>query len=303
MRDKEKIKQNIESKIKIVRNRAQCLRCGDIIESKHVHDFQTCKCWGKSKGKTGIAVDGGLDYLRRVGDPGNYKDLSVTQEISKEKIKKIHEETARKSLKLSNVMLKIAHNSYKKSKNTKKLNLGIILDKKPIGSYLDSLTKDIKYVQGVNDLNEQINNRTTEEISRAIVDACDLIIRLRLGQFDYVFETLIKYMEPNKSNIQSIRTELHQLIDLLCDLDKWHDKKYKGILNSELRDFVWKLQCQFIPLGQPVDLEEPLYKAMELGEFLYCKAKYKSCEYAKDCWVMRRGYCQKIKETKREGKK
>ena len=43
-------------KIKI--NKAKCLLCGDIIESKHVHDYKTCKC-GK------IAVDGGLEYLRR----------------------------------------------------------------------------------------------------------------------------------------------------------------------------------------------------------------------------------------------
>lgn len=43
-------------KIKI--NKAKCLSCGDIVESKHVHDYQTCKC-GK------IAVDGGLEYLRR----------------------------------------------------------------------------------------------------------------------------------------------------------------------------------------------------------------------------------------------
>jgi len=44
--------------MKIKRNKAKCLKCGDIIESKHVHDFVTCKC-GE------IFVDGGKDYLRR----------------------------------------------------------------------------------------------------------------------------------------------------------------------------------------------------------------------------------------------
>ena len=45
-------------KNKIIRNAIQCKRCGDIIESKHVHDFVTCKCGACS-------VDGGHDYLRR----------------------------------------------------------------------------------------------------------------------------------------------------------------------------------------------------------------------------------------------
>lgn len=42
----------------ILRNRVKCLRCGDIIESFHRHDFKQCSC------KT-VAVDGGKDYLKR----------------------------------------------------------------------------------------------------------------------------------------------------------------------------------------------------------------------------------------------
>jgi len=45
----------------IIRNSALCSKCGDEIESKHVHDFVRCSC--------GAAfVDGGHDYLRRGGD-------------------------------------------------------------------------------------------------------------------------------------------------------------------------------------------------------------------------------------------
>jgi hypothetical protein len=54
---------------KLIRNRIKCLRCGDIIESKHRHDFVWCKCGS-------VAVDGGLDYWRRVGDPINIEELS-----------------------------------------------------------------------------------------------------------------------------------------------------------------------------------------------------------------------------------
>lgn len=39
-------------------NRARCLICGDIITSKHTHDFQTCSCGN-------LSVDGGPDYRRR----------------------------------------------------------------------------------------------------------------------------------------------------------------------------------------------------------------------------------------------
>lgn len=42
----------------ILRNRAQCKLCGDIVESVHVHDFRRCKCGA-------MAVDGGKSYLKR----------------------------------------------------------------------------------------------------------------------------------------------------------------------------------------------------------------------------------------------
>ena len=59
---------------KVIVNKVRCKSCDDIIESKHRHDFVFCKC-GK------IAVDGGKEYLRRVGDLKNYDDLSVTTEV------------------------------------------------------------------------------------------------------------------------------------------------------------------------------------------------------------------------------
>jgi hypothetical protein len=44
---------------KIYSNKIKCNSCGDIIESKTVHDFKWCSC-GK------VAVDGGKEYLRRL---------------------------------------------------------------------------------------------------------------------------------------------------------------------------------------------------------------------------------------------
>lgn len=54
---------------KILVNKIQCKKCKDIIEFKHVHDFKRCSC--KS-----IAVDGGLEYLRRVGNLEDIIELS-----------------------------------------------------------------------------------------------------------------------------------------------------------------------------------------------------------------------------------
>ena len=46
---------------RIIRNAIRCKKCGDIIESKTVHDFKFCSCGS-------CAVDGGHDYLRRCGN-------------------------------------------------------------------------------------------------------------------------------------------------------------------------------------------------------------------------------------------
>ena len=52
--------------MKIFINKIQCKHCGDIIESKTVHDFKTCEC-------RKVFVDGGHEYLRR-GFPTKYED-------------------------------------------------------------------------------------------------------------------------------------------------------------------------------------------------------------------------------------
>jgi len=49
-------------------NKAQCLKCKDIIESKHRHDFRYCKCGA-------IFVDGGQDYWRYGGELEYFKRI------------------------------------------------------------------------------------------------------------------------------------------------------------------------------------------------------------------------------------
>jgi len=59
---------------RIVHNKIGCQNCGDVIESKHVWDFVACSCFKNEEGNQGVCVDGGREYLRRVGD--NYVELS-----------------------------------------------------------------------------------------------------------------------------------------------------------------------------------------------------------------------------------
>jgi hypothetical protein len=56
-----------------MRNRARCLLCGDVIESKHRHDFVECHCYA-------IFVDGGADYWRSGGDPRAFKRIEGDDE-------------------------------------------------------------------------------------------------------------------------------------------------------------------------------------------------------------------------------
>ena len=65
----EKTKAKDLSDKKILVNKIQCKKCKDIIESKYVHDFKWCVC-------RNIAVDGGLEYLRRVGNLEDIIELS-----------------------------------------------------------------------------------------------------------------------------------------------------------------------------------------------------------------------------------
>lgn len=60
---------------KIICNKAQCKKCKDIIESKDTNDLKRCTCGS-------IAVDGGLEYVKRIG---NLDDVIELSEYEREK--------------------------------------------------------------------------------------------------------------------------------------------------------------------------------------------------------------------------
>ena len=62
---------------RIIKNAIRCKKCGEEIESKTVHDFKWCSCHA-------CAVDGGHDYLRRLGEPQDWESISICEEIENE---------------------------------------------------------------------------------------------------------------------------------------------------------------------------------------------------------------------------
>lgn len=63
---------------RIIKNAIKCNHCGDIIISKHRHDFVSCGCGC-------CCVDGGNDYLRR-GFINSRDDFTEMSEFEDEKI-------------------------------------------------------------------------------------------------------------------------------------------------------------------------------------------------------------------------
>ena len=59
----------MEKKEEIISNKIKCKKCGDVIESNSTNDYKKCSCGA-------VAVDGGKDYLKRIGKEKDYIELS-----------------------------------------------------------------------------------------------------------------------------------------------------------------------------------------------------------------------------------
>jgi len=53
---------------RLTRNARRCLRCGEVVESRHVHDYRVCRCCA-------TMVDGGLCYARWGFKPNDSEPL------------------------------------------------------------------------------------------------------------------------------------------------------------------------------------------------------------------------------------
>lgn len=64
----------MEKKKQIIKvNKIKCKKCGNIIESKTTNDLKRCSCCA-------VAVDGGKEYLKRIGNDEEYEELSIMAE-------------------------------------------------------------------------------------------------------------------------------------------------------------------------------------------------------------------------------
>lgn len=54
----------------LIQNQIECKKCGDQIYSGGRHDFKMCSCGS-------VGVDGGLAYLRRIGDRDDWIERSI----------------------------------------------------------------------------------------------------------------------------------------------------------------------------------------------------------------------------------
>ena len=74
----------MKRKTRILHNRIRCRGCGDVIESKSVHDWVCCSCYSASQGSTGVFCDGGDAYLRRGGQLELIEELSESRPYTDE---------------------------------------------------------------------------------------------------------------------------------------------------------------------------------------------------------------------------
>ena len=97
----------MEKKEEIISNKIKCKKCGDVIESKNTNDYKRCSCGA-------VAVDGGKDYLKRIGNEKDYEEISITK-----KCKYKNQNIIKNSIKvLTNKINNIIHKSCNNSHNS-----------------------------------------------------------------------------------------------------------------------------------------------------------------------------------------
>ena len=99
----------MQRKLKIIRcNKIKCKKCSDIIESTYVHDFKWCSCGA-------VAVDGGHEYLRRVGNEEDFEELSYfiqLAEIKTDEFKIVKNALSKKDISFRNTHCHVCGSDY-----------------------------------------------------------------------------------------------------------------------------------------------------------------------------------------------
>ena len=115
-----------------------------------------------------------------------------------------------------------------------------------------------------------------KDIGQVIIDGCDLILRLRMGQYDIANTIINKYIKSKK-------------------------KVKNNMFHNEEFDLPLKYLCERIKI-EPLNIEEPLYKGIEFGEYVKCYQTNRMCKYVKDCWPTRKGFAKCRENERNNGK-
>ena len=111
-----------------------------------------------------------------------------------------------------------------------------------------------------------------KDIGQVIVDGCELILRLRMQQYSIASGILMNYITS-----------------------KYKNKNKNIFKNQQIEDALQNLAC--VTKLEPLNIEEPLYKGEELGEYIKCYQTNRMCKDVKDCWITRKGFA-KCREKK-----
>jgi len=105
-----------------------------------------------------------------------------------------------------------------------------------------------------------------KDIGQVIIDGCDLILRLRMQQYSIASGILMNYITAKYKNKNIFK-------------------------NQQIEDALQNLAC--VTKLEAISIDEPLYKAIELGEYIKCYKEFRMCNNVKNCWPTRKGFCEK----------
>ena len=110
-----------------------------------------------------------------------------------------------------------------------------------------------------------------KDIGQVIIDGCDLILRLRMQQYSIASGILMNYITAKYKNKNIFK-------------------------NQQIEDALQNLAC--VTKLESLNIEEPLYKGIELGEHVKCYQTNRMCKDVKDCWITRKGFAKCIDKNK-----
>lgn len=98
-------------------------------------------------------------------------------------------------------------------------------------------------------------------------------------------------------NIKNLGLTIFLLADYVLRRNEFN--KTGNEWQRKIMDEDWKALQKFMN-GKEGVIYDNVYKAIELGELLMCLEDKGKCEYAKECWITRKGFaqCRQNKEGK-----